>query len=477
MAQADYVVANGTGAAVRSDLNGQLAAIVSNNSGVTEPSTTYAYQWWADTTTGLLKLRNAANNAWITLFQLDGEWTTLAVENGTAAAPSIYFKDSGTDTGLFSPGADQLGIATAGVERVEFGTTEVVFNDSGADVDFRVEGDTNANLFKIDAGLDQVQVANLNGGPLAGFRNAIINGNFDFWQRGTSFTGNEYGADRWVQSRAGTTHTATQQSFTVGQTDVPNEPTYFCRTVVTSVAGAGNYAALEQRIEDVRTFAGQQVTISFWAKVDATKNIAVDLVQSFGTGGSPSAVVAAIGVTKVSIGTSWQKVTITATVPSISGKTIGTNNNSNLNVTIWFDAGSDFNTRTDSLGQQSGTFEIAQVQLEPGSVATPFERRPIGTELALCQRYFLKINQSLSITGVTTAAGPVSFSAHKSFPVTMRVVPTLGLTTWVDTTNMPTANTTDLGTDGFTYTGNTFTTATAGASGNYPSGITASAEL
>ena len=87
MAQASYVVANGTGAAVRSALNGQLAAIVSNNSGVTEPSTTYAYQWWADTTTGLLKRRNAANNAWITLFQLDGEWTTLALENGTAAAP------------------------------------------------------------------------------------------------------------------------------------------------------------------------------------------------------------------------------------------------------------------------------------------------------------------------------------------------------------------------------------------------------
>jgi hypothetical protein len=68
--QADYVVANGTGAAVRSDINGQLAAIVSNNSGATAPSTTYAYQWWADTTTGLLKLRNAANNAWITIGQL-----------------------------------------------------------------------------------------------------------------------------------------------------------------------------------------------------------------------------------------------------------------------------------------------------------------------------------------------------------------------------------------------------------------------
>jgi hypothetical protein len=118
MAQHDYIIANQSGAAFRSDLNNGLAAIVSNNSGAAQPSTTYAYQWWADTATGLLKLRNSANNAWITLFQLDGEWTTLAIENGTAAAPSLYFKDSGTDTGLFSPGADQVAIATGGTQRV-----------------------------------------------------------------------------------------------------------------------------------------------------------------------------------------------------------------------------------------------------------------------------------------------------------------------------------------------------------------------
>ena len=118
MAQHDYVIANGTGAAVRSDLNNALAAIVSQNSGATAPSTTYAYQWWADTTTGLLKLRNAANNAWITLFQLDGEWSTIALENGTAGAPSIYFKDSGTDTGVYSPGTDQVAISTGGTGRL-----------------------------------------------------------------------------------------------------------------------------------------------------------------------------------------------------------------------------------------------------------------------------------------------------------------------------------------------------------------------
>lgn len=67
MAQHDYNIANQSGLAFRSDLNNALAAIVSQNSGASEPSTTYAYQWWADTTTGLLKLRNAANSAWITI--------------------------------------------------------------------------------------------------------------------------------------------------------------------------------------------------------------------------------------------------------------------------------------------------------------------------------------------------------------------------------------------------------------------------
>ncbi len=154
MAQHDYVIANGSGAAVRSDLNNALAAIVSQNSGATEPTTTYAYQWWADTTTGLLKLRNAANNAWITLRELDG---TLTVEDGTAAAPGLAFT-SDLNTGIFRAGADQFNIATNGVERVEFGTSEVVFNDGGANYDFRIEGDTNANLFFVDASAEAVGI-------------------------------------------------------------------------------------------------------------------------------------------------------------------------------------------------------------------------------------------------------------------------------------------------------------------------------
>jgi hypothetical protein len=110
MAQHDYNLANQSGLAFRQDLNNALAAIVSQNSGASEPSTTYAYQWWADTTTGLLKLRNAANNAWITI-------GTLASANlGLAPAASPTF--SGTATF----GGDVL-LTGTGVLDLPVGTT------------------------------------------------------------------------------------------------------------------------------------------------------------------------------------------------------------------------------------------------------------------------------------------------------------------------------------------------------------------
>jgi hypothetical protein len=130
MAQHDYVIANGTGAAVRSDLNGSLAAIVSNNSGATEPGTMYAYQWWADTTAGLLKIRNSANSAWVTvgtlasanlgLLSLGGGTMTgalLADDSGTAALPAISF-DGDSDTGIFRAGANELAVATNGTQQI-----------------------------------------------------------------------------------------------------------------------------------------------------------------------------------------------------------------------------------------------------------------------------------------------------------------------------------------------------------------------
>ena len=81
MATHDYVIANASGSSVRSDLNNALAAIVSNNSSSSEPSTKYAYMLWADTTNNLIKLRNSANNAWITLFTTAGGLDVDAASN------------------------------------------------------------------------------------------------------------------------------------------------------------------------------------------------------------------------------------------------------------------------------------------------------------------------------------------------------------------------------------------------------------
>lgn len=85
MAQEDYDVSNASGAAVRADINQQLDAIVSNNSGGTEPTTTFPYMIWADTTANQLKIRNGANSTWIVVGSLDV--TNLAL--ATLASPSF----------------------------------------------------------------------------------------------------------------------------------------------------------------------------------------------------------------------------------------------------------------------------------------------------------------------------------------------------------------------------------------------------
>ena len=258
-------------------------------------------------------------------------------------------------------------------------------------------------------------------GETGGFRNAIINGGFDIWQRGTSQTARGYGSDdRWVNDHHGSTKTHSRQAFTLGQTDVPGNPKYFSRTVVSSVAGADNLVRKYQPIGGVRTFAGDTMALSFWAKADATRGIAVELNQYFGSGGSPSGTVSAIGVHKFSLTTSWQKFTAVMAIPSIAGKTLGTDENDYLFPTFWFDAGTTYNSRTASLGHQSGTFDIAQVQLEPGSTATPFERRPVAIEQALCDRYFerravngAEILVHLGARSPNRADGQISYRAMK----------------------------------------------------------------
>jgi hypothetical protein len=227
-----------------------------------------------------------------------------------------------------------------------------------------------------------------------GLRNKIINGCFRKWDYATSQTADGYGSDnRWVNANNGTTKTHALTSFSPGQTDVPGNPVTLSRTTVTSVAGAANYCYKEQRIEGVNTGSGVSVTVSFWAKADANKSMSLELVQIFGSGGSSYVSVSPV---KLALTSSWAKYEYTFDVPSISGKTVGAGDY--LAVRFWFDAGSDYNSRTVSLGQQSGTFDIAQVQLEEGSVATPFEQRPMSLEEMLCYRYLPIISNYTTYT-------------------------------------------------------------------------------
>ena len=120
MAQHDYDIANGTGAAVRTDINNVLDAVVSQNSGGSEPSTTFSYQYWADTTAGLLKIRNGANNAWVTVGTLDAANLGLATlaspaltGNPTAPTPASGDNDTSVATTAFVKTLVDSAVATA----------------------------------------------------------------------------------------------------------------------------------------------------------------------------------------------------------------------------------------------------------------------------------------------------------------------------------------------------------------------------
>jgi len=208
-----------------------------------------------------------------------------------------------------------------------------------------------------------------------GNRNLIINPAMLVAQRGVSFSSNnsiDYTVDRWAIFSNGAS-TTTQESFAAGQTDVPNEPVKYLKWNISTYSSGDN---LFQRVEDVRTGAGQAVTLSFYAKADSSITNRPRLIQNFGSGGSSEVVT----VTSTNaLTTSWQKFTITATLPSISGKTIGSSSYLELEALRF----------TDTF---TGGVYIANVQLELSSTATDFEHpRSFGDELARCQRYYQEI--------------------------------------------------------------------------------------
>ena len=253
--------------------------------------------------------------------------------------------------------------------------------------------------------------------PYVAGKNKIINGDFGVWQRGTSFSNpaaNAYNADRFVLYFDGTgaTRTISQQTFTPGTAPVPGyEGQYFFRYAQT-VAGTSNTVnLLYQKIENVQTFAGQSVVLSFWAKADSARSITCTANQNFGSGGSADVDTNFTGTASVT--TSWQRFSFTVAVPSISGKTIGTS--SFLGIRLFLPAGT------------TPTIDIWGVQLEAGSVATPFTTATgtLSGELAACQRYYQRWSNTGSV-GICEGIGQNSTAGQCEIRhiVQMRVAPT-----------------------------------------------------
>jgi hypothetical protein len=258
-------------------------------------------------------------------------------------------------------------------------------------------------------------------------KNKIINGDFGINQRAfsTTTTTGTFGLDRWFLSYSGGTVTYSAQSFTPGTAPVAGyESTTFARMVSASQSAAGDYATLQQKIENVRTYAGQTITYSFWAKASTgTPNVGITLVQNFGAGGS-AGVVTSPAVKPIT--TSWARYSFNVNVPSVSGKTIGVG--SALESIIFTSNGATLQASGyAAVGVQNATIDIWGVQAEYGSIATPFQTATgtIQGELAACQRYYYRATPGGSYAkfgdGKGYSTGYVQIAVP--LPVTMRTTP------------------------------------------------------
>jgi hypothetical protein len=327
-----------------------------------------------------------------------------------------------TSTDLVKDGAtaiEALGDAIdTSLYKLEGGTTgQILAKATNADMDFAWITNDVGDITAVTAGTGitgggtsgavtvSFDQANFGGGQFAAGKNKIINGKFDIWQRGTSFntTGLFFGPDRFKTfSYSGSSSTISQQAFTPGTAPVAGyETQFFCR-----ISSTNTQNILLQNIEDVRTFANQTITVSFWAKSAGATTVNIGAEQNFGSGGSAS-VFPSLG--NVSVTTSWARYSVTFLIPSIAGKTVGTSSYLQLNFTS-----TTLNNNLDFWG----------IQAEAGSVATPFQTA-MGTiqgELAACQRYFNRFT-----------SGPIGLSNYFTttrvltpvvLPVQMRIAPT-----------------------------------------------------
>ena len=272
----------------------------------------------------------------------------------------------------------------------------VTINGSGAIVGSdRAESGVNDDITSLAA------VSSINGGQLAGMRNRIINGGFGVWQRGTSFTlssSGTYTADRWIGAAAGANLSATRGAG-------------FSSQYAFALSGAvGNtFAFLKHRIESANAYSLANHTVTLSGKIfnNSAAVVPCGVELNFATAADNFSAVTYIEGKSVPLAAnSWTFVSFTTTGPLPAGVTAGLEVGINL-----------------TSGLPAGTsIAISDFQLEVGSVATPFEHRPYGMELALCQRYYTSLakGQIFHATGLTSGV-----TVGLSHQVSMRTPPSI----------------------------------------------------
>ena len=245
--------------------------------------------------------------------------------------------------------------------------------------------------------------------------NLLINGNMEIAQRGSSQTTAGYGSiDRFVLSLSGATATMSQESFTIGQTDVAGSDKYLKLDVTTGNNNSGIYYRVEAK--DAFPAINKQVTLSYYAKGTSPTN-GLEVAIAWYDGSTLSSYAS----TTVTLTSTWTKYTHTFDVPSISGLTL-TNAAAFLEL-HWGQADTDTGTAAYEVN-------LAQAKLEIGDTATPFEHRSYGDELARCQRYYEKYTSR----NISYAPDNVNGNSRMmgQFTVTKRAQPTMTATgSWV----------------------------------------------
>ena len=283
-------------------------------------------------------------------------------------------------------------------------------------------------------------LSSLNGGPIAGSRNRIINGDMRIDQRnaGASVTpNNSYTFDRWQGQNSQTSKYTVQQTTT--------SASFFTKALLATSSSAysvvsGDYFFLNQPVEAFNTddlaygtASAKTTTLSFWVRSSLTgtfggsiRNYATDRSYPFSY--------------TISSANTYEYKTIT--IPGdTSGTWVAGTNSVGLYLVFCIGAGSSFLStanawaagnfvgptgQTSVVGTNGATFYITGVQLEPGTVATPFERRSYGAELALCQRYFIKLVEP-SLSGYAPS-GTAVWRMGGVLPVQMRSSGTVSFT-------------------------------------------------